>query len=52
MGVRTSWLYRGKRQRLAPGHYTWYVWPGFGHLGARRYGRLLGKNQFVIVKPS
>ncbi len=50
MSVRTSWLYRGKRQHLAPGHYTWYVWPGFGHLGARRYGRLLGKNGFVIVK--
>ncbi len=49
MHVRTSWLYRGKRQRLLAGHYTWYVWAGYGHLGARRYGHLLGRNAFVIV---
>ena len=50
MRVHASWLYRGRRRRLQAGHYTWYVWPGYGHLGARRYGGLLGKNQFVIVK--
>ncbi len=52
MGVRSSWLYRGRRERLIAGHYTWYVWPGFGHLGARRYGHMIGRNQFVIVPAS
>ncbi|HEY5141885.1 MAG TPA: fibronectin type III domain-containing protein [Solirubrobacteraceae bacterium] len=51
MRVHTSWLYRGTHRRLAAGHYTWYVWPGYGKLGARRYGRLLGKNRFAIVPP-
>ena len=50
--VRQSWLYRGRRQRLLAGHYRWYVWAGFGRLGARRYGHLLGRNEFVIVSSS
>jgi hypothetical protein len=50
MRVRGTWLYRGKRQRLVAGRYRWYVWAGFGRLGARRYGPLLGRNQFVIVE--
>ena len=49
MGVRSSWLYRGKRERLIAGHYTWYVWPGYGNVGARRYGHMIGRNRFVIV---
>ncbi|HVP02447.1 MAG TPA: hypothetical protein VMT10_07760 [Solirubrobacteraceae bacterium] len=49
MLMHRSWLYRGHTRRLSPGSYTWYVWPGFGRLGARRYGKLLGRNTFVIV---
>jgi len=48
--VHSSWLYRGRRQHLVAGHYRWYVWAGYGRLGARRYGHLLGRNQFVIVR--
>lgn len=44
------WTYRG-RQRLRPGHYRWYVWPGFGRRAASRYGREIGRRMFVIVRP-
>jgi hypothetical protein len=44
-----SWTYRGRRQRLRPGVYRWYVWPGFGRLSAGRYGRLLGGSTFVVT---
>ncbi len=50
MRVHRSWLYRGKRRQLVAGRYRWYVWAGYGRLGARRYGSLLGRNQFVIVE--
>lgn len=43
-----SWKYAGKPQRLAPGRYRWYVWPGKGALKAARYGPLLGGNTFVV----
>jgi hypothetical protein len=39
----------GRRQRLIPGPYRWYVWPGFGSRSARRYGRLLGTRSFEIA---
>jgi hypothetical protein len=44
-----SWTYRGRRHRLRPGVYRWYVWPGFGELSAGRYGRLLGGSTFVVT---
>jgi hypothetical protein len=44
-----KWLYAGRRQRLIPGPYRWYVWPGFGSRSARRYGRLLGTRSFEIA---
>jgi hypothetical protein len=44
-----SWTYRGRRHRLRPGTYRWYVWPGFGGLSAGRYGRLLGGSTFVVT---
>ena len=25
-----TWRFGGKRHRLAPGRYHWYVWPGYG----------------------
>jgi hypothetical protein len=43
------WVYRGRRYRLAPGRYRWYVWPGFGARSASRYGRLLGASDFVVA---
>ena len=32
--LHSAWRYGGRWQRLAPGTYRWYVWPGYGH--ARR----------------
>lgn len=46
--LRRTWLYQGRRYRLRPGVYRWYVWPGFGRIAAARYGRLLGSSAFVV----
>ncbi len=48
--LRRTWIYRGRRYRLSPGVYRWYVWPGKGRLSAGRYGRLLGSSTFVVTK--
>jgi hypothetical protein len=42
------WSYAGKTERLSPGRYRWYVWPGHGALKAARYGALLGGSSFVV----
>ena len=44
-----AWTFQGRRYRLAPGRYRWYVWPGQGARSAKRYGSLLGSSSFVIV---
>ncbi|MGZ4332860.1 MAG: hypothetical protein ACXVRJ_01115 [Gaiellaceae bacterium] len=46
--LRRHWTFEGRRYRLAPGRYRWYVWPGFGARNAKRYGRMLGSSSFVI----
>jgi HYR domain len=45
-----TWVFAGRRQRLAPGTYHWYVWPGLGALRESRYGALLGQGSFVVVR--
>jgi hypothetical protein len=46
-----TWLYKGRRYRLRPGAYRWYVWPGFGRITAARYARQpLGSSTFVVAK--
>ena len=46
--LRRTWLYKGRRYRLRPGVYRWYVWPGYGRISAARYGRPLGSSSFVV----
>ncbi len=46
--LRVRWTLNGRAQRLKPGVYRWYVWPGFRRASARRYGRLLGTSTFVV----
>jgi hypothetical protein len=46
--VPRAWTFGGRRHRLRPGRYRWYVWPGFGRRAARRYGRLIGSRTFVV----
>ncbi len=45
-----SWKYHGRRYKLRPGTYRWYVWPGRGKLAAGRYGKLLGGSSFVVTR--
>jgi hypothetical protein len=44
-----SWVYHGKRHRLRPGVYRWFVWPGFRQLSAGQFGRLQGGSTFVVA---
>jgi hypothetical protein len=44
------WRFDGKTQRLSPGRYRWYVWPGFGPRSQSRYGKLLGTRTFVVTR--
>ena len=47
--LRRTWLYKGRRYRLKPGTYRWYVWPGFGRISEARYTRRpLGSSTFVV----
>jgi hypothetical protein len=48
--LRRTWVYNGRRHRLRPGVYRWYVWPGYGRISAIRYGRLLGSSTFVVAE--
>jgi hypothetical protein len=47
-----AWRYGGTEQRLGPGRYTWYVWPGFGAFAAARYGSLVGHRTFIVRSPA
>jgi hypothetical protein len=46
----SAWTFGGVRRHLTRGSYAWYVWPGYGPLAAARYGPLLGKSSFVIIR--
>ncbi|HET8651561.1 MAG TPA: hypothetical protein VFM13_03215 [Gaiellaceae bacterium] len=49
--LRRTWLYQGRRYRLRPGTYRWYVWPGFGPRSEARYAKhALGSSTFVVTK--
>jgi hypothetical protein len=48
--LKSTWRFAGRRYRLKPGRYRWYVWPGFGKRKAGRYGRMIGSGAFVIVR--
>ena len=43
-----AWTYQGRRYKLRPGTYSWYVWPGRGPLSAGQYGSLLGGSTFTL----
>ena len=45
-----SWRFGGQVQRLEPGRYRWYVWPGFGKRAAGQFGKLLGSRTFVVTR--
>jgi hypothetical protein len=37
-------------RELPAGRYCWYVWPGFGKRSQHKYGHLLGKSCFTVVR--
>lgn len=46
-----TWMHDRARQKLTPGTYAWYVWPGFGARNLVTYGELIGKSTFVVLPP-
>lgn len=47
--VPKKWRYEGL-QRLRPGRYIWYVWPGYGPKSAGNYGKIMGPGHFRVKK--
>jgi hypothetical protein len=45
-----SWTFAGKRRELANGRYQLFVWPAFGTVAEPRYGKLVGKIDFVVKR--
>jgi hypothetical protein len=48
--VQRTWKFAGKRHRLLPGVYRWYVWPGHGPRKNADYGPLMGSSSFEVVR--
>ena len=48
--LRRTWVSNGRRYRLKPGIYRWYVWPGLGRPSEGRYGARIGGSSFVVIK--
>src|SRR5215211_6018373 len=48
--LQRTWTYNGRRYRLTPGRYRWFVWPGYGKQAEKNFGRLLGSSSFVVVR--
>jgi hypothetical protein len=49
--LKAAWTYNGRRYRLTPGRYRWYVWPGYGRPTSKKFGPLLGSSSFVLKAP-
>jgi hypothetical protein len=47
--LRKSWTFLGRRERLVPGRYRWFVWPGRRPRSRSSYGPVLGQSSFVFV---
>jgi hypothetical protein len=47
-----TWVWNGRRQRLVPATYRWFVWPAYRRHGKVRYGKPLGHSDFVVARPS
>lgn len=45
-----TWTYAGKRHRLEPGLYRWYVWGARGPRERPTYGRALGSSTFSVKR--
>ena len=45
-----TWNFGGRRQHLQDGKYQVFVWPAFGTLATPRYGKLVGRVDFVVKR--
>ena len=48
--LQRAWQYQNRPVKLVPGRYRWYVWPGYGAVTVRRYGKLIGMSTFVVKR--
>ena len=48
LSLGSTWRYAGKRYRLEPGVYHWYVWGARGSRERPIFGRPLGSSTFVV----
>jgi hypothetical protein len=48
--LKRVWSSKGRRYRLKPGVYRWYVWPGYGRPAQANYGDRIGGSSFVVVR--
>lgn len=46
--LQRRWKFMGRRFRLRPGRYAWYVWPARGTRSRPDFGRAIGRRTFVI----
>jgi hypothetical protein len=46
--LESRWVHAGLRERLIPGLYRWYVWPGVGPRAHNRYGPRVGTRLFRV----
>jgi hypothetical protein len=49
LGLPAAWRWAGRRHRLAPGRYRWYVWAGLGARALAHY-RTIGSAQFIVPR--
>ena len=46
--LKLGWTHNGRRFRLLPGLYRWYVWPGISRPASHRYGPMVGSSSFRV----
>jgi hypothetical protein len=49
--LKRSWKFDGRRYKLTPGRYRWFVWPGFKQPRSGKYGAIIGSSTFVVRAP-
>jgi hypothetical protein len=47
LALPRAWKWAGRRYRLKPGQYRWYVWAGIGRRSFARYNRI-GSARFIV----
>jgi hypothetical protein len=47
VGLPAAWKWSGRRYRLGPGRYRWYVWAGIGSRAFANY-KTIGSAQFIV----